>query len=110
MWLPPVLTCTLKPGYINGFLEFINRVPFVPPEPYKADEAPGNNSTLSTSNSDKPMMLPTEKFKPGACVSIPSVIWFTRTLPFELKPRVLIERKVKDCELLSTPLRLAKAS
>ena len=45
----------------------------MPPAPYKAEDAPGNNSILSTSNSVKPITLPTEKFKPGAWLSIPSI-------------------------------------
>ena len=32
-----------------------------------------SNSMLSTSNSVKPMILPTEKFRPGAWLSIPSI-------------------------------------
>ena len=73
MWLTPCLIWKLKPWYLNGFLLEIRTVPFIPPEPYNAEEAPGNNSILSTSNSVKPTILATEKFKPGAWLSIPSI-------------------------------------
>ena len=40
--------------------------------PYKAEEAPGINSTLLTSNSLSPNKFPIGKFNPGAELSIMS--------------------------------------
>ena len=48
-------------------------IPFMALGPYKAEAAPGNKSTDCKSNSEIPTILPTEKFKPGAWLSIPSI-------------------------------------
>jgi hypothetical protein len=55
----------LNPWYLNGFLLLISKVPFIPPEPYNAEDAPDNSSIFSTSGSVRPTILPTEKFKPA---------------------------------------------
>ena len=47
-------------------------MPFIALGPYSADAAPGISSTLSTSNSEAPNILPIGKFRPGACPSTPS--------------------------------------
>ena len=99
----PGFTITLKPGYLNGLLLFIRIVPFIPPGPYKADDAPGNSSTLSTSSSVRPVKFPTKKFNPGAWLSIPSTSWLTLVLPLPLKPRVLGVLKVRLDVVISTP-------
>ncbi|MNE31477.1 hypothetical protein D3C80_1250470 [compost metagenome] len=78
--------------------------------PYSAEAAPGINSAFSRSSSVIPTILPTEKFSPGAWLSIPSIICTIRVLPFALKPRVLTDLKVKLCVLISTPFKLANAS
>ena len=82
----------------------------MPPEPYNTEDAPGNNSILSTSNSVKPTMLPTAKFKPGAWLSIPSTNWLARTLPLTLKPLVPIDLNVKLAVIMSTPFKFARIS
>ena len=66
----------------------------MPPEPYKAEEAPESNSMLSTSRSVRPITFPTEKFNAGAALSIPSISWLKRKLPLPLNPRVEIVLKV----------------
>ena len=108
--ITPPRTCALKPWYLNGFLLLISKVPFMPPDPYNADDAPESNSMLSTSRSVKPIMLPTEKFKPGAWLSIPSTSWLKRRLPLPLNPRVLGVLNVKLEVTISTPFRFAMTS
>ena len=83
---------------------------FIPPEPYKADDAPCNNSILSTSSSLMPKTFPTAKFKAGAWLSIPSISWLNRRFPLPLKPLVLMVRNVKLDVVRSTPFKLAVAS
>ena len=85
-------------------------VPFMPPEPYKAEDAPGNNSILSTSNAFKPTMAPTEKFSPGAWLSIPSTSWLNLTLPLPPNPRVVGVLKVKEEVVTSTPFKVETIS
>ena len=109
-WLIPCLIWKLKPWYLNGLLLLIKTVPFIPPGPYSAEDAPGNNSILSTSNSLKPITLPTEKLRPGAWLSIPSTNWFKRVLPLLLNPRVPTDLKVKLAVTTSTPFKLVRMS
>ena len=71
----PCLYVALTPWKSNGLLLFINKIPFVALAPYKAEEAPGINSTLWISNSWIPSKLPAEKPKPGASLFIPSTNW-----------------------------------
>ena len=85
-------------------------IPLIAFGPYKAEAAPGNKSTDCKSNSEIPTILPTEKFKPGAWLSIPSINCTTRTLPLLLKPRIPIDENETDCVLISTPLILRIAS
>ncbi len=95
---------------MKGLLLFTNKVPFIPPGPYNAEEAPPKSSMLSTSNSVKPTKLPTAKFKPGAWLSIPSIIWLKRKLPLDAKPRVVTVLKFKLDTLTSTPFWLVNIS
>ena len=50
----------------------MNNIPFTALAPYKAEAAPGINSTLWISNSWIPSKLPAEKPSPGASLFIPS--------------------------------------
>ena len=100
----------LKPWYLKGFLLLTKMVPFIPPGPYNADEAPGKSSMPSTSNEVAPTKLPTEKFKPGAWLSIPSINWLTRALPLPLKPLVEGVVNVKLEVITSTPFKFFRAS
>ena len=71
--IAPTFTWALKPWYKKGDFELIKIIPFKAFGPYKADDAPGSNSTPSKSNSEIPTILPTAKFKPGAWLSMPSI-------------------------------------
>jgi hypothetical protein len=85
-------------------------MPFTALGPYRAEAAPGSSSTLSRSSSEMPTMLPTEKLRPGAWLSMPSICCTMRRLPLALKPRVLTDRNVRLWVLMSTPFRLARPS
>jgi hypothetical protein len=106
----PVFTWKESPGVRKGFLLVISSVPFIPPGPYNADEAPESNSILSISSSLGPMMAPTEKFRPGAWLSIPSTSWLNLGLPLALNPLVVGVLKVREEVVTSTPFRLAMIS
>src|SRR5258707_7372978 len=102
--MAPAFTSALTPWYLNGSLLDMSRVPFIPPDPYSAEEAPGSSSILSTSREERPTTDPTEKLRPGAWLSIPSTNWLNRAFPLPLKPRVVKEVKVRLEEVTSTPL------
>jgi hypothetical protein len=78
--------------------------------PERILESPGNNSKLSTSSSVIPITPPTEKFNPGAWLSIPSTIWLNLRLPLPLNPRVLGVLNVNEEEVKSTPFTFPRMS
>ena len=78
--------------------------------PYNADDAPGNNSTVLTSNSDIPNKLPIAKFKAGEELSIPSTNCIKRVFANVAKPRVFTDLKVKLFALISTPFKFSNPS
>src|SRR5690606_19150471 len=102
-WFTPCVTNTLKPLYLKGSFPVITMVPFKPLEPYSAEEAPDNNSILSTSNCVSPITEPKGKFNPGAWLSIPSTICVKLVLPLVLNPLVVTEVKPKLETVTSTP-------
>ena len=55
-------------------------------------------------------MLPVEKLRPGAWLSIPSTIWLTLVLPLALKPRVEGVLKVREEVVKSTPFKVLNIS
>ena len=79
------------PWLVNGLLLVINNIPLKAFAPYKAEDAPGSNSTLCTSISDKPIKFPKTKFNKGDELSIPSTNCIKRVLATEANPRVLID-------------------
>ena len=78
--------------------------------PYSAEEAPGNNSTVSTSNSDIPSKFPNAKFNAGEALSIPSTNCMKRVFAKVAKPRVFTDLKVKLLVFTSTPFKFSKPS
>ena len=106
----PCLYCPLNPVWSNGFLLFIKRIPLNAFAPYRAEDAPGNNSTLNTSVSVIPSKLPNGKFKAGAELSIPSTNCTNLVFANVAKPLVLIALKVKLLTLISTPFMFSNPS
>ena len=88
----------------------MNKIPLNAFAPYKADDAPGNNSTLWTSNSDTPTRLPKTKFNKGEELSIPSTNCMKRVLATVAKPLVLIDLKDILLVFICTSLRFSKPS
>ena len=78
--------------------------------PYNADDAPGSNSTVFTSNSDIPNKLPIAKLSAGDELSMPSTNCIKRVFANVAKPLVFTDLKVKLLVFTSTPLRFSKPS
>ena len=78
--------------------------------PYNAEDAPGNNSTVFTSNSDIPSKLPKAKFNAGDELSIPSTNCIKRVFAKVAKPLVFTDLNVKLLVLISTPFKFSKPS
>ena len=62
------------------------------------------------SSSEAPRKLPNEKFRPGAWLSTPSIIWRDLTGEVLLNPLVLITLNPKLAEEISTPFKDPNAS
>ena len=88
----------------------MNIIPLKAFAPYSAEDAPGNISTDSTSNSESPNKLPTAKFNPGAELSIPSTNCMNLSFAKVAKPRVFTDLKVKLFVFTSTPFKFSKPS
>ena len=88
----------------------MNKIPLNAFAPYNADEAPGSNSTLCTSNSESPIKFPKTKFKAGEELSIPSTNCIKRVLATVAKPLVLIDLKFKLLVLKCTSFKFSKPS
>ena len=88
----------------------MNMIPLKALAPYNADEAPGNNSTLLTSSSDKPNKFPKAKFNAGEELSIPSTNCMKRVLANVAKPLVFTDLNVKLFVLISTPFKFSNPS
>ena len=88
----------------------MNKIPLNAFAPYKAEAAPGSNSTLCTSVSVIPNKLPSGKLSAGAELSIPSTNCIKRVLANVAKPLVLMDLKVKLLVFISTPFRFSKPS
>ena len=101
---------TLIPWSSKGLLLVINIIPLNAFAPYSAEDAPGNNSTVFTSNSDIPKRLPIAKFKAGDELSIPSTNCIKRVFAKVAKPRVFTDLNVKLFVLISTPFKFSKPS
>ncbi len=88
----------------------MNIIPLNAFAPYNAEEAPGNNSTVFTSNSDIPKRLPIAKFNAGEELSIPSTSCIKRVFANVAKPLVFTDLNVKLFVLTSTPFKFSKPS
>ena len=88
----------------------MNMIPLKAFAPYNAEEAPGNNSTVFTSNSDIPNKFPKAKFNAGEELSIPSTNCIKRVFAKVAKPRVLTDLNVKLLVFTSTPFKFSNPS
>ena len=86
----------------------MNKIPLNALAPYKAEDAPGSNSTLFTSSSFIPRKFPTAKLSAGDALSIPSTNCTKRTFAKVAKPLVFTELNVKLPLLRSTPFKFSK--
>ena len=106
----PCLYCPLRPVWSKGLLLVIRRIPLNAFAPYKAEDAPGNNSTLNTSVSVIPSKFPNGKFNAGAELSIPSTSCTNLVFANVAKPLVLIALNVKLFTFISTPFMFSNPS
>ena len=89
----------------------IKRTPLKAFGPYRADEAPGRNSTSATSISEMPTILPRAKLPLAIpALSTPSISWISPVLCISPKPRPVAPLKIMLLAIRLTSRRSARPS